>query len=88
MTCEGYIYIGFAEKTAMYTVEVDLFEGDLAGATKAHPVSGKLAFLEPGLRGLAFSQTPLWFSAKTDNMRYEIKLHEDGTCEIGRSWGY
>jgi len=78
-TIEGFIYVGFAETTALYSVR--LLDGDPLTSAQSETVSGII--VEPGL---AYSPAPLWFALKNDNMRYEIRVFEDRTCEISHRW--
>lgn len=82
---EGFIYVEFAEVKPLYTVEVEFPEGGLPGP-KGEKVPGKISCSDPAFKELSFSGTPLWFSRKNDNMRYEIKVYQDGSCEFSRTW--
>ena len=82
---EGFIYVGFAEVKPLYTVEVEFPEGGLPGP-KGEKVTGKISCSDPTFTQLSFSGTPLWFALKGDHMRYEIKVYQDGSCELSRSW--
>jgi hypothetical protein len=83
---EGFVHVGFAESKATYTVEVQLLEGSFAGASQPWKVSGKVLCSDPAFAGLVYSSTPLWFALKGDNMRYEIRVFEDSSCEISWKW--
>jgi hypothetical protein len=82
---EGFIYVGLAESKPMYTVEVEFLDGGLP-SSRDEKVPGKISCNDPTFTELSFSGTPLWFSLKGDNMRYEIKVYQDGSCEVSRSW--
>ena len=69
----------------MYTVEVEFPEGDLPGPHD-QKITGKIFCSDETVAELSFSGTPLWFSVKGDNKRYEIKVYQDGSCEFSRRW--
>ena len=82
----GFIYVGLAGKKPMYTVEVEFPDGGLPPSQKGGKVTGKISRSDPAFPRLSFSGTPLWFALKGDHMRYEIKVYQDGSCELSRSW--
>jgi hypothetical protein len=85
-SAEGFIYVGFAESRPIYDVTIE-FPGKIPlKAARGEKVTGIVRSHDQSFAGLAHSLTPLWFAFKGDDMRYEIRIFEDKSCEISRKW--
>lgn len=85
-TADGFIYVGFAEATPIHSVTINFPGPGSLKPAKGKKVTGIIASADPPVTGLPYSITPLWFAFKGDNMRYEIRIFEDLSCEISRTW--